>query len=227
MTPVVLIATHQRLAITSANIRTLQAQSLRPVIVIVCTDPLEAEHYRDYEGVHVVEVANEPLGAKWQAGVDFARQLNPPHLIITGSDDILCANFVERFTTHADGVKFTGLQKWYVWSPATNTLYLFDYLARQCLGGGRVYTEALLDAYDWQLFATGKGKLLDDQGWDITNPGTRRVITEEGCILAVKGNWPVMNSLAVTLEHKNAKLVRQWKGGEALEILETKFNYKQ
>lgn len=224
MNPVVLIATHQRIPITSANIRTLQEQTMLPVIVLVCTDPLEAEYYRDIYGIHVVQASNDPLGAKWQAGVEFARQLHPSHLVITGSDDLLCVRFFERFCT--PGVAFTGLQQWYVYSPATSTLYLFNYMSRQCLGGGRVYSSKLLDAYDWQLFATDADKHLDDQGWEITNPMNRRIVADEGCILAVKGDWPVINSLNVTLQHRNAKLLHQWKGEDALEILDKRFNYR-
>lgn len=225
MTPCVLIATHQRLAITSANIRTLQAQSLPPQIVLVVTDPLEAEFYRSgHEDIHVVEAPNTPLGAKWQAGVEFTRQLLPSHLVITGSDDILCTRFIERFCT--PGIAFTGLQQWYVYSPATTTLYFFNYMSRQCLGGGRVYSKQLLDAYNWQLFNTDAVKHLDDQGWDITNPMNRRVIADEGCILAVKGNWPVINPLDVTLKHRNAKLLHQWGGEEARFILDKRFNYR-
>lgn len=223
ITPCVLIATHQRLAITSTNIKTLQQQTLPPTIVIVCTDPYEAGYYHEIGGVRVIEAKNEPLGAKWQSGVDYCRKLNPSHLIITGSDDILCNDFVQRFCTDA----IIGLQRWYIFSPPTGRLYLFDYLAKQPLGGGRIYNRLFLDSCDWQLFDTGAGKLLDDKGWRIVKkPGAViRLIDNEGCILAVKGNWPVMNPLDITLQHRNARLVKQWEGDEALFLMAAKFNY--
>lgn len=218
MNPVVLISTHLRREITTANIRTLQAQSVVPEIVLVVSDPQES-HYYTKLGVKVIIAANKPLGSKWQNGVDFARKLKPSHLIITGSDDILYKGFIEKYCTED---YFTGLQRWYIYSKGV--LYLLDYLAKQCLGGGRVYSRALLDAYDWQVFDRKADKLLDDKGYEMTRPNGRKIITDTGCILAVKGSWVVMNPLS--LRHPNVRLVQQWDAEEAKQIIKEKFGYE-
>lgn len=218
MNPVCVIASQQRLEITTANIKSLQAQSYVPQIVVVVSEPSEAKHYIPL-GVHVVQVANHPLGRKWQAGVNYARSLNPSHLIINGSDDILCKDFIRRFCT---GVDFIGLQQWYVLNDGK--LYLFDYLASQALGGGRVYSKRLLDTCNWNIFDTGASKLLDDRGWLVTRSTHRCIIEDEGCILAVKGNWPTLNPL--NIKHRNVMMTGCWEGEEAATIVKEKFGYE-
>lgn len=221
MNPVVLIATHNRQAITTTNIATLLKQSYVPQIVIVCSDEKELKYYNTLP-VICVFAPNNPLGNKWQIGMNHIREyMTASHVIVTGSDDILSAGFIRKFCT---GIPFTGLQRWYVLN--NRTLYLFDYLAKQCLGGGRVYSRSLLDAYGWQVFDKGRNKLLDDKGWGITNPLTRRIIKDEGCILAVKGEWETLNPFPAHLKSKNVTLVSTWSGYSAKRIVNEKFNYE-
>jgi hypothetical protein len=222
MNPVIVISTHKRKQITATNIEILLHQVTKQQIIIVVSEADEAEYYYRF-GVNVCVHNNEPLGAKWQHGVDYARKLHATHVIITGSDDILCRNFIQRFCT---GEQFCGLQRWFIWEPNVNKLYLFNYNAVQCLGGGRVYNAKMLDSYNWQIFKKSANKILDDAGWNCTNPLTRRIEREEGCILAVKGNWPVMNPVEKTLQSRNATLISKWDGEEARYILDKQFNFK-
>jgi hypothetical protein len=162
------------------------------------------------------------LGAKWQALVLVARHLDPSHLIITGSDDILHKDFHKLVGT-AD---FVGLQQWYIYDPVKVVLYHFEYKAKQCLGGGRIYSRALLDACDWKLFDVTKDKWLDDLGWMTAISLTEPKIIHKPLILAVKGPWKTMNPLKETLRHKNARLMKMWKGSEAMRIIKEEFNYE-
>lgn len=217
MIPVVVIATHERIAITKTNVDLLSQQSFKPEIVIVVSDPAEAKHFE--HATHIIHAANHPLGRKWQAGINYARTLSASHVIVTGSDDILCTNFIRRFCGLAP---FVGLQKWFVLNGGV--LYLFDYLAKQCLGGGRIYSKALLDTCNWQIFDTGASKLLDDFGYKVQT--SRSIVTDEACILAVKGPWKTMNPFHAHLNSPNVKFIRQYNGSEAKEILVNQFNYE-
>jgi hypothetical protein len=215
--PCVIIATHQRVEITITNIKQLIAQGVR--VVLVVTDINERKRFDNYD-VHIVMHANSPLGAKWQAGVNYARTLDPSHIVITGSDDLLSMGFFEKYCNDYD---FLGFRQWYIWHK--EVLHLLRYVNIQPLGGGRVYSKWKLGKMDYRLFDTTKNKLLDDFGWNRATEGQMKVhIYQEPEILAVKGNWPVMNK--VDLNHRNVKLLGTYEGDEAMKIMKDKFNYE-
>lgn len=222
MNPIVVIATHQRMQITAMNIRLLHPY----IVVVVATDINEAEWYRDYENAEVVLAPNEPLGAKWQAGVDHARKIPHSHIIITGSDDILDKTFIERAKT--SGKDFIGLRRWYVWHKATDTLWLFDYLAAGDLplGGGRCYSKALLESCNYQIFDVTRAKLLDDKGFEIVKKFGNYSLLMEPLILAVKGPWDAMNPFHKHLKSPNVGRLSAWMGEDAKPILKEHFNYE-
>jgi hypothetical protein len=89
----------------------------------------------------------------------------------------------------------------------------------------------LLDWFDWQLFDISRDKLLDDLGYKHAIDASLVCeiapisIIHRPLILAVKGPWPCMNPLKQTLKHPNAKLLKMWKGSEAMGIIKEEFNY--
>jgi hypothetical protein len=216
MSPVVVIATHQRLAVTTANIKSLFPYT----VVLVVTDINEAEIYRDMDNVLVVIASNNPLGAKWQAGVDFAKQIPHSHIVITGSDDILAKGYIEEGV--ATGSHFVGLRQWYVYQD--KKLYHLEYLAANGLplGGGRIYSKKILERYGYRLFDTGANKLLDDRGWILARRHNPLVLNGPR-ILAVKGDWPVMNPL--DLQHRNVRHLATYTREEADWFLYNCFGY--
>jgi hypothetical protein len=203
LNPVAIIAsTRDRREITEVNWRLLHDQD------IYCE--------RLYDDIR-------PLGNKWQALVTIAKFLDLSHLIITGSDDLLHKDFLKHIDPSA---ALNGVQQWYIYEPERKQLYHFEYKAKQCLGGGRVYSRAFLDSINWQLFDTTQDRLLDDMGW-IKAAATGSVnIIHKPLILAVKGPWPCMNPLKQTLKHPNARLLKMWKGSEAVRIIREEFGYE-
>ena len=147
--------------------------------------------------------------------------MEPSHIIITGSDDILSVDFVSKAISNSCDIY--ALNHWYITD--NTTLWLFKYLAAQPLGGGRCYSRKFLEGIDYKIFDEGRNKLLDDNGW-IRARGRDIVISNEPDILAVKGNWPVMNPLATTMNHPNAKLLATYECDEAKRIMKEKFNYE-
>lgn len=212
MNPVVLIATHRRLTITTQNIRSLLAQTVRPEIILVVSEVEELRYYREvFPQVHVVSASNEPLGAKWQAGVTFSQQLKPNPLIVTGSDDILGNMFVENSCRLIeDGNHFIGLMRW--WVHHNGKAYLCDYMALQPLGGGKSYSGEMLTKLGYKLFDDGLDRHLDDFGWLYVRGSNLKIkcihdVVKEGLeIHAIKGDWPVMNRF--DLKHNNIKVIR-------------------
>jgi hypothetical protein len=212
---IVVIATHRRFYITRANLETLKDYK----VVLVVSDTLEANNYKD-TGADIVMAPNFPLGAKWQAGIDHASKMDPSHIIIAGSDDILAKGFINRACR--SGYEFTGLRQWYILSE--RILYHLQYLAagNMPLGGGRVYSKSLLEKVGYKIFDTKRFKLLDDLGWGHALSSKYQLLQSPE-ILAIKGNWPVMNRL--DLNHPNVKLLATYAGEAVNRITKEKFNY--
>jgi|SRR6185369_1337819 len=228
----VLIATHERIEITTITLQALQQQSILPKVVLVVSKQDEFDYYtRKFPLINVIVSPNKPLGSKWQAGVDFARKLDISALVIQGSDDILCKSFIKGVENTKDLVDFHGLKEWWIYDPATKELHLFEYTPKDFpLGGGRYYTKELLDKINWKIFDTTRNSCLDDLGWHSAKGLGQWSISNE-ChktdlqILAIKGNWPVMNPLEQTKKHPNAKLIRTITGSQAQQILKEIYNY--
>lgn len=203
MNPIVLICTHERIGITNFNIESLLAQSVKPKIVLVVSTNFEAGYYRSkYPEVYVYIVANNPLGMKWHAGVQFCRELKSDPLIILGSDDILGHGFIEQACSLKKD--FIGLYFWYIHHHGK--AHLCEYLARQPLGGGRCYSFSLLEKLNWNLFNTGLSHHLDDHPLRrIQALGVKCFTDHTLMIHAIKGNWPVINP--VNLNHRNIRLI--------------------
>jgi hypothetical protein len=199
--------------ITTINIKQLIFQGVK--VVLVCSDTAEKRYYENFD-IHVVMAPNNPLGQKWQAGVDYARQFDPSHIVITGSDDLLSIGFFEKYCHE----QVIGFWAWYIWS--IDKLFHLQYFPNQPLGGGRVYPKKILDSLNWRLFDTTKNKCLDDYAYKMLGGEYVKNVRPE--ILAIKGNWPMMNP--VDLKHKNVKLLATFEGNEALKIMKEKFSYE-
>ena len=223
MNPVVLIATHQRLQVTSKNIESLMMQSVQPKIVLVVSDPTEWKFYeRKYPEVLLCLAPNNPLGKKWQYGVDIAKTLNPNPLIICGSDDILGVDFIENACSLIkSGIDFIGLSRWHVYH--NKMLYTYDYNASLPLGGGRCYSAKALEEIRYKVFDSTKDKHLDDNGWKRINSTTlpRKIVRDvknEGLdIVSIKGSWPMLNPFNKFQSSGNITLVSKSRDEDELK----------
>lgn len=220
MKPVIVIASHQRREITRANLKSLKGYD----VVLVLSDKTEVEWYRGITHIHIVIAPNEPLGSKWDAGVQYAKKLEHSHIIITGSDDIMCKGYIEAVTSFK--YDFVGLRQWYVLHKGN--LYHFNYLAANDLplGGGRCYSKQLLEYCDYQIFDTGRYKLLDDLGFDVAVEYGNYHLIHDPMILAVKGDWETMNPFKKHMKSANVAINGAWDGERAKEIINLKFDYE-
>lgn len=226
MNPVVLIATHERLAVTKANIESLMMQSVQPKIVLGVSDEREADQYHKwFPEVEIYGATNNPLGFKWQMGVMGAKKLKPDPLIILGSDDFLGVDYIENALVYMKmpQIGFLGIKRWYVY--AQRCLYLYDYLSAVPLGGGRCYSFELLEEINWQLFDPEKRVHLDDLGWENARKSSKRSvlvseIKQEGLnIVSIKGDWPTINPYYKFQKSKNVRLLYQSRDIAELQYL--------
>lgn len=100
------------------------------------------------EGWWVACADNEPLGRKWNAGMQAMRELEPDAVVITGSDDLLNAQYfrtiVKLLKTGADFIELQGF-------------YFYDVETGACIhhetkrpGAGRCLSSRILDQVDWR-----------------------------------------------------------------------------
>lgn len=217
--PVVLIATHKRLPITTENLKRLERQTLVPHVVLVVSNNSEFQYYQNaFPLVTCIRVENEPLGAKWQAGVCAIPQDTNP-LIILGSDDILGETFVENACRIiASGVHFIGLKRF--WQHHNKKAYLCDYKPQQPIGGGRVFSHDMLEYLGYKIFNIDDRRHLDNFVMNSISQSGLRVklchdIEKDGLeIHAMKGSWPMMNPF--DKRHRNISIVRVEESGKIL-----------
>lgn len=230
----VLIATHERIEITTKTIELLRLQTVLPKIVLVVSEQHEFDYYSNkFKDIYIHIASNQPLGYKWQSGVDFAKQLDISALVIQGSDDVLSTKFIEQVEFNLkNSIDFIGLQRWWIYNLLNKILYHFDYTPPKFpLGSARYYSTYMLNKLQWKIFDCSRNSCLDDLGWNqvkLTNNYKliRETFVNKMEILAVKGDWKVMNKIEETLTHPNARLRNQYEGDKALEILKEKFNYE-
>ncbi len=210
MNPVVVIATHNRLNITSANILKLQEQTIVPKIVLVVSDRKEMEYYKaQFQSITIVQFPNEPLGNKWQTGVSVAKTLGANPLIVLGSDDILGLRFVEEACKKIEsGIHFIGLKTY--WVHEKGKAYLINYQPLQPIGGGRVYSEEMLKRIKYKVFDTSKKRHLDDLGFSFAKSSGLKYELIDSIdtfeLHAIKGDWAMMNPF--NPHHRNVRVVR-------------------
>lgn len=147
--------------------------------------------------LHLLMANNQPLGLKWQSGVTKARLLNANPLIICGSDDVLEDGFIKNACKLTLKYDFVGLKRFYVLHKRKK--YLIEYKPAMPIGGGRIYSKALLDKINWKVFNPGKNKHLDDEGWTNALYNTDKILIVSNIqqygleLTAIKGNWPMLN----------------------------------
>lgn len=223
MNPSVVIATHQRLEITTRNIETLCLQTLVPTIILVVSDYSEYKYYTRLNKSNLIVglEGNTPLGKKWQAGVDKAITINADPVIICGSDDILENSYVQRCCNFIEsGNDFVGLRSWYIYD--TKKLYQFNYHARIPLGGGRAYSKRFLDDIALEIFDLSSNKHLDDLGYNrVQYANAKKIILNDPAILSIKGDWPVINKFQDFFRSPNCRLVKE----VDKQIMLDRFNY--
>lgn len=120
-----------------------------------------------------IEHENEPLSAKWNAGVQVAKHIRPDAVISVGSDDILSDEILLAFQAKLlEGHDLIGLRDLWFFDIAKQYLgYWPGYTSDkprfgEPVGCGRCHSRKVLDAVGWQLYpttATAKPVTLDSE----------------------------------------------------------------
>lgn len=199
----------KRHEVVKRNIELLSLQTVPFILATVYSDDEDGEFIYEMKNkyprmVRPVFAENNPLGKKWQAGVNYAKAIGADPLITLGSDDFFNVDFVKNACELSKEIDFVGLTQWWAYDSTIQQLYKLRYIADFPLGGGRIYSEKLLFQMDWELFDSEKNHHLDDYAW--TKKDKTWVLLDETTpyglqILSVKGNWNTMNPLEKILNN--------------------------
>ena len=119
-------------------------------------------------GWRYVEHENQPLGAKWNAGLEPFKELNIDALIIVGSDDVMSEGVVPFYLERlAEGEHAVGFSDMYALDLGTlEALYWEGYAedsprAGDTIGLGRCLSAEVLKRTKWTLWEDELNKTLD------------------------------------------------------------------
>ncbi len=194
MNPIVLIAMYGRKPLIQINLELLHKQNCKVVVITSSDSDYHFVRDLDFDNVRICTAPNQPLGKKWQIGVDFCRAANADPLIILGSDDFLSSAFISKACELKED--FTFFTEWFIHDLISKKDYKLRYKKVFPLGSGRVFSKSFLDRNNWKIFDDTRSRLLDDFAFDNIKFADKIKINPEGMrLLAVKGRWETMNEL--------------------------------
>jgi len=195
MNPVILIAMYGRKKLVQTNLELLQKQKCTVVVITSSDSDYLFIRDLDMDNVHSCVAPNQPLGTKWQIGVDYCKNINADPLIILGSDDFLSSGFVEQAINYKelDLIFFT---QWHIHDSLSKKDYFLRYKNFFALGSGRVFYKRFLDRNNWIVFDKDRSRLLDDYAFDSIKYYDKVLVNPPGMkLLSIKGAWEVMNPI--------------------------------
>lgn len=153
------LAVHGRLPLLKHTIERLYKKN--GVIKVICSgdNPEDMKLCQSLDALWV-HARNKPLGNKWNAAFQRAKDFNPDAVVFVGSSDWLSDNWFRVMRPYVDRYGFAGV-------PGCSLIDIRDevravvwagykgYRAEredECIGVGRMLSRRLLDAIDWSPF---------------------------------------------------------------------------
>ena len=145
-----------------------------------------------------VDHANNPLGRKWQAGLNRAREEGADAVLICGSDDLIPVGYVEFLKSWCPADTVWGSYRWNVYNTILNKMVRCEYRMRaDPIGAGRIIPKSVLDKLDWEIFPVIAG-----QGCDLYSYNRLHKVSvfynspalQAEPVLCVKGGWDCMDT---------------------------------
>jgi hypothetical protein len=197
-----IIAFSGRQNMVKLNVELLNKQTVKPAIILTCSNILDYNFAKDleklYDNVFVNVTLNYPLGKKFYDSAKFAQTIGGlNYLMILGSDDVLSLNYIENCLTELNkGYDLVGSRKWLMYTN-DDKLYSLEYkdIVDILLGGGKMYTKKFLDMVNWDIFNQYRPMHLDEHGEYLFNNTTlkKTVLNGDEFIMSIKGDWDCIN----------------------------------
>src|SRR5690554_2747550 len=98
-------------------------------------------------GINWVMVPNNPLGAKWNAGLKEALKHEWDYLLILGSDDLISNDLIDKYLSH-DGWDMIGVKDFYIYKDGK--VKYFNYRTNRTVGAGRMIKRTAIKGELWE-----------------------------------------------------------------------------
>ncbi len=218
---------HEILRVVTHEIFKAKSYDLNIGLVLACSTKNDLSFAKElqtqFSHIGISFCKNHPLGNKWQIAVNCARNFNTKTLMITGSDDLISADYIYhnhlQVCNHDSSIyAMAGTNQWYMLDYNKNkhfskmSLWKTKYKKHilMPLGAGRIYNTTFLDSVNWQIFDRNLESALDNKGFELISSCNKKTFystSEKGFILSIKGNWKAINPLnSILYETSDLKL---------------------
>jgi hypothetical protein len=211
--------------ITVEAVRHLWNQTVKPCAVVVVgsceEDELVGKHIRvDYVSCPNFDTAGKvDLGAKIQAGIDYALAIHDPDaLLFCGSDDMLSSRWIEKMVRLMTRYECVGAEHLYSvrFRPQLEILvstYLGTNRYGEPMGPGRMISRQALDRIPrWKLYRSGIRSGADGASYKrLVASGAVVGLYEgdEAKVLSIKGEWEKLTNWNDLFTLPGTRKVRQ------------------
>lgn len=117
--------------------------------------------------LQVINTNNNPLGKKWQTGVELLKTLDFTHLLIVGSDDITSHKTLRLYERMVEegGHEYIGFQDGLAMDSKTKKFRIFkgykNHRLGESIGANRLISRELLEKIDYKVFPTDRHRYMD------------------------------------------------------------------
>lgn len=194
---IAVIPVHGRERLALETVRFLRRQDYPPQEIVIVGESRGEEELAEATGAIFVSHPNNPLGAKFQAGVNKARELKADALMMLGSDDWITSNWCSRMMQEIDkGFDLVGGKQLFILSlgfDARELVCLSGYQEPERrdepLGAGRMFSRRILDKMEWKVFPEMSDGGLDGASYSLAvahGAGICVVEDEDAVIMDIK-----------------------------------------
>lgn len=138
------------------------------ITVVAGSEGKLSENVVKSHGFTYIEVANNPLAAKFNATTLAAKSLSADYVLCMGSDDVIHPSLMELYIKYInEGYDYMGILDMYFWDTISNKcLYWGGYTDARRLnhtaGAGRVISARLMGKWGWTPWENRHSKVLDN-----------------------------------------------------------------
>lgn len=135
-------------------------------VVMVGSEKARSRSLVEGTGFWYIEHPNDPLGAKFNAGVKKALSIGADYILIMGSDQFADVSMLDHFTELMEqNVPYAGVLDTYVLDDATNRALYWkgytDYRKGRPIGPGRLIRSDIAAEWDGEIYDRGLNRNLD------------------------------------------------------------------
>ena len=195
-----------------------QQEDVHMDVIAVCDTANEFTLALANDAAPMLAYNDMTLGAKWQMGVNFARQCDPDAIMIVGSGNWFTNGWVKTLYPYLDDYDVVGSEAMYVYQIRKREQVMIHWggyynNARKgdMLGAGRLVSRRILDKVDWQIYNTNLNSGLDRSMTHILRRvGANTLTLPQGDEIILKVGsykWKNINSFGVLWGSPMAKRV--------------------